>query len=450
MAVVQPFKGIRYNPKKIKNLSEVATPPYDVISKKEQQAFYDRHPRNIIRLDKGMDLPGDNEGENRYIRAGRYFGAWLAGDVLIKDDRPSFYLTTVNFKVNGDDFVRYGLIARVRLEPFSSRIILPHEKTFSKVKTKRLALMKACHANFSHIFSIYTDGQDGLSNLRAAASGLSPESDFIDDAGHRHRMWRIFDPKVLSGVSQAFADRQLFIADGHHRYETALNYRDWIAGQTPDFNEDHPANYVMMYLCAMEDPGLKILPTHRLLSGISAEKQQALLARAGDWFDIIEIPPGNGDESEAQKQMEGLLEEKQNEAPAIGMVLQSRPELFVLTAKPGFKDTLIAGNVPDLLCAIDVTVLTQLILIRCLGLLPDDLDNEDLFDYITTVSEAVSSVRNGDHDVAFIMNPATNEQVRAIAGAGLTMPRKSTYYYPKAITGQVMNFVGNDLSGYGR
>lgn len=442
MAIVKPFAGIRYNPKKIKNMSGVVTPPYDVISKKEQQTFYDRHPHNIIRLDKGMDLPGDNDGENRNTRAARYFGDWRAEGVLIKDDSPSFYLTAVDFKVNGDDFVRYGLIARVRLEPFSSGVILPHEKTFSRVKTKRLALMKACHANFSHIFSIYTDRQGALFGIRAAASGLSPESDFVDDFGHRHRMWRIFDPRVLNGVSRAFADRKLFIADGHHRYETALGYRDWIAGRTPDFDEEHPANYVMMYLCAMEDPGLKILPTHRLLSNISVDKQQNLLAQAENWFDIIAIPTGNGDEGKAQKQMEALLAEKQNKSPAIGVVLKSRSELFVFMAKPGFKDTLLAYKIPALLSTIDVTVLTQFILIRCMGILPDDLDNEDLFDYITTVSEAVTSVRNGDHDVAFILNPATNEQVRMIAGAGLTMPRKSTYYYPKAITGQVMNYVG--------
>jgi len=442
MAVIKPFSGIRYNPEKIKNISAVVTPPYDVISKAEQQAYYDRHPYNVIRLDKGIDLPGDDENENRYTRASKYFRNWLKSGILIKDERPGFYLMAVDFEVEGQSFTRYGLVARVRIEPFSKGVILPHEKTFSKVRSERLALMKACHANFSHIFSVYADRDDLLSDLRAAALDASPVSDFVDDAGCRHRMWRIVDPELVRTVEGTFADRRLFIADGHHRYETALNYRDWVAERIPGFNDEHPANYTMMYLCAMEDPGLKILPTHRLLSGISDDRQLALLDRAGTWFDIVSIPVRDGQESEGIKEMEALLAEKRGHVPAFGAVLRARPGLFVFLAKQGYMDVLRALQVPDPLCTIDVTVLTQLILIKGLGIKPADLDNEDLFDYITTVSGAVSSVRSGKHDAAFILNPATNEQVRAIAGAGLTMPRKSTYYYPKAITGQVMNDIG--------
>ncbi|MBS3809906.1 MAG: DUF1015 domain-containing protein, partial [Desulfobacterales bacterium] len=265
MAEILPFCGIRYSQEKIRDLSEVVTPPYDVISEEEQEAYYQRHPNNVIRLDKAKATPGDTDTDTPYTRAAADFRRWLEQGVLIRDETPSFYLTSVGFSVNGEPITRYGLIAAVRLEPFESGVILPHEETFSKVKSERLELMKACHANFSHIFSIYSDRNNILATLKAEAEKKQPEAAFTDDSGHFHRMWKISDPEICRQVTGALKQRRLFIADGHHRYETALNYREWVRQNTPDFDENHPANFIMMYLCAVEDQGLIILPTHRLL-----------------------------------------------------------------------------------------------------------------------------------------------------------------------------------------
>ncbi|MBS3809460.1 MAG: DUF1015 domain-containing protein, partial [Desulfobacterales bacterium] len=286
MAEILPFSGIRYNPEKINDLSEVVTPPYDVISDDEQEGYYRRHAFNVIRLDKPKATQKDTGTDNPYTRAAADFNEWLKEGVLIRDKTPGFYLTSVDFNVNGRTVTRFGLIGTVRLEHFESGVILPHEETYSKVKSERLELIKACHANFSHIFSVYSDQNNILSTLKKKALKTEPEAEFSDDSGHFHRMWRITDPEICREVTGALKERRLFIADGHHRYETALDYREWVRENTPDFDENHPANFIMMYLCAVEDQGLIILPTHRLLPDITEPARQKLLEDAKKWFDV--------------------------------------------------------------------------------------------------------------------------------------------------------------------
>ncbi len=438
MATILPFKGIRYNFREIKSLSEVTTPPYDIISEAEQKAYYDRHPFNIIRLDKAKTTENDTPSDNAFTRAAADFKDWQAKKILIRDPEPAFYLTTVEFPLDGTKITRYGLMTRVRLEPFSKKVILPHEETFSKVKSERLELMKACHANFSPIFSIYSDREGALAALKSAVSGKTPEADFSDDYGHRHRMWRILNPAVQQQVTAAMQDLRLYIADGHHRYETALNYREWVKQNTPDFDETHPANFIMMYLCAIEDPGLIILPTHRLLSGISDAAIETLLREAATFFDIREVCTGSNSVDEARTGLTAAMTQDLSKH-TIGVVLKNRPGCYALSLKEGVMDNLFAEKIAKPLQSLDVTVLTHLILIRMLGIDPASLDNEKFIAYTSKMENAISSVHNGQHDIAFILNPATNEQVQKIAETGLTMPRKTTYYYPKAITGHVIN-----------
>lgn len=438
MAEIKPFCGIRYNTQKISNLSEVATPPYDVISKKEQIAFYERHPYNVIRLDKNMVSDRDTPDDNPYTRAAGFYQEWRESGVLIREKEPAIYATTIEFPHNGRAVTRFGLIAAVRLEPFSAGVILPHEQTFSKVKSERLQLMKACHANFSNIFTVYSDPDDTLAFVKSAISNKTPEEQFTDNAGHRQAMWRITDPEVHRKIADAFRDRRLFIADGHHRYETALNYREWVRKENPDFNENHPANFIMMYLCAIEDPGLIILPSHRLLPAVPGALRNELIDRVSACFDIKTIPVPEENSEKALRQLAAIMKQYR-ENNVIGLIMRGRPTYYALVLRQGVMKAHFGGEIPEPLMGLDVTVLTQLVLVRLMGFDRESLDDESRIQYTSRDSEAAASVRSGEHDLAFILNPPTNEQVCRVAEAGFTMPRKTTYYYPKVITGQVMN-----------
>jgi uncharacterized protein (DUF1015 family) len=434
MANVLPFQGIQYNPEFIGNFGDVTTPPYDVISDKQRDDFYEHHPNNIIRLILGKPSPADTEKDNPHTRAAACYRKWLAEGIFVRRKTPALYLSAVDFSAEGQGFTRYGLIAQVGLEPFEKKIILPHERTFSKVKSERLELMKVCRANFSPIFSLYMDGGGILTRLIGAADQTPPEMNFIDSEGHRHRLWRLTDENLHGLVKNSFSDKQLFIADGHHRYETALNYRDWLKQTDPNFDQNHPANYIMMYLCSMNDPGMRILPAHRLLSGISDQIRAELLAKAKTDFDITAF-------TQSKKGREALLAqlETPNRTCCIGLCLKGHDQFYLLSLKPGVMQRRFGAELPDAMRKLDVTVLTHLILMHLLGYSLKELDNPHLITYNSRSAEAIAEVTSGSQDVAFIMRPTKIEQVQQVAKEGLIMPRKSTYFYPKVITGQVLN-----------
>lgn len=438
MAKIISFKGILYNPTKVDNMLDVVAPPYDIISPEEQQKLHDRHPNNVVRLILGKTSENDTPDNNRYTRAANYFNKWCSEGILSQDKCPAFYLTTVEFSLGDKRIVRYGLIALVGLEPFEKGIILPHEKTFSKVKSERLELMKLCKANFSQIFSLYSDQSGILDSLKDAVADIHPDIDFIDDKGERHKLWRITDASVNHHVSDAMKEKRLFIADGHHRYETALNYRDWVAKNNPDFNADHPANYIMMYLCSMEDPGLIIFPTHRMISKVPDSARDSFIRKAENYFDIKRLP---FKESERETAGAGLMAELGSDTPRtqIGVLIKEHSEFYLFTIKPKVMEQMFGDELSKSLRSLDVTVLTRLILIKILDFDQGSLDNEKLIEYSSSEKKVIDAVLSGKCDVAFILNPTKIEQVRNVAEEGLTMPRKTTYFYPKAITGQVLN-----------
>ena len=439
MAEVIPFKGILYNTRKIRNLADVTAPPFDVISEQEQIQFYERHPQNIIRLTLGKITENDTPTDNRYTRAADCLNRWFSDDIMLLDQEPALYLTSMEFLSDGNRVTRYGLIALIRLEPFEKGIVLPHEKTFSKVKSERLELMKACHANLSPIFSLFSDEENRIYNkLKDAIDDKSADIVFTDNAGQKHQLWRITDHSVHQYISDALKDKKIFIADGHHRYETALNYRDWLSARTSNFNGNHPANYVMMYLCSMEDPGLVILPAHRLLNEIPVETRESLIHKTKDYFDIITIPYNDEHHKENLSQFISILKSNASKH-CIGVCMKDCPELYLLILKPDVMENMFGDELPEVLRNIDVTVLTRLIFMEVLGFDQARLDNERLIAYSSIAEEAIDAVFAGKHDIAFILNPTRIQQVRDIANSGLIMPRKATYFFPKVITGQVMN-----------
>ena len=441
MAEVVPFNGIRYNTDVIKDMAAVVAPPYDVISPKEQDGFHERHPNNVIRLELGKMQPGDNSQDNVHSRAGRYFHSWMNEKILVSESKPAIYLATVKFSSGGEEYTRFGIIARVRLEPFEKGIILPHEKTFSKVKSERLALMKVCHANFSPIFGLFADGKQILRRLSEIASSQTPDVALIDDKGHEHKMWCLTDKKTTDELTAFFTHERIYIADGHHRYETALNYRDWVKENSPGFSSDHPANFIMMSLSSMVDTGMIILPAHRLLKAVSEESKAALLRRSQECFDVLPISLDRGLDK-AMDEFNKVMASKAH-TNAVGLYIQNPAILQVMVLKEGVMRRLFQDQLDAALRDLDVNVLTQLIMMELMGFDQARLDDETKIAYRTTSMDAVKAVNLGEAEMAFILNPTKIEQVQRVSERGLIMPRKSTYFYPKVISGLVFNRLGN-------
>jgi uncharacterized protein (DUF1015 family) len=357
---------------------------------------------------------------------------------LVQDEKPAFYLTAHEFLHENHPVTRYGLIALVGLEPFEKGIVLPHEKTFSKIKAERLELIKACGTNLSPIFSLYSDNNNQILNtLLDSVADKPSEMDFIDYYSHNHRLWRITDRTVQRFVTDAMQNKRIFIADGHHRYGTALGYKEWLANNAPDFNDRHPGNYVMMYLSCMEDPGVVILPAHRMLNEVPATARASLIQKAAEYFDVVTMPY-KGDKREKTRADFLATLDSNTSKNCIGVFMKDCPELYLLTLKPGVMEQMFAHELAAPLRNIDVTVLTRLIFIEILGFNQARLDNEKLIFYSSIAEEALNAVEAGKHDITFILNPTKIQQVRQIAEEGLIMPRKATYFYPKVITGQVL------------
>jgi uncharacterized protein (DUF1015 family) len=440
MADVIPFRGILYNPEKVDNLADVITPPFDVISVTEQEVFYARSPFNMVRLILGKASADDSPSHNPHSRAADYLKNWVAERALVRDIVPAFYLTTLDFTIDNRLVTRSGLIAAVRLAPFDAGIILPHEHTFTNVKSERLALMKACHANFSPIFAMVPDDDGDFINLiRHLSTERTPDIAFRAHDGFQHKLWRVVDSDSVLNVSAALQFRKLYIADGHHRYETALNYRKWVHAGHPNLSDGHPADFVMMYLCSMADPGLVIRPAHRLLRDVPSSAIDRLLVRAKPYFEIETISFRGSERDSALERFIGKMNGN-GIGQSIGMALKDRRAFYYLTLKnsPALDD-LFGLDCSGPLRQLDVTVLTRLIFTEFLEFDQARLDNEKLIDYTTDAREAVGRVKCGDFDACFILNPTSVEQVKNVADQGLVMPRKATYFYPKVTTGLVIN-----------
>ncbi len=438
MANVLPFKGILYNPEKIEDFSDVIAPPYDVISPQEQEQFHRRHPNNIIRLILGNIYETDTPENNRYTRAANYFKTWTNEKILVRDEKPALYLNSVVFPIEGVTVVRYGLVALVGLEPFEKGIVLPHEKTFSKVKSERLELIKACHANFSPIFSLYSDEEGILDSLKEAAVHNPPDMTMTDSNGFEQKLWRIADPKMHGHIAKAMADKTIFIADGHHRYETALNYREWVSENTEGFTENHPANFIMMSLSSMEDPGLVVLPAHRIVSRVGDRVLDAFAQKAEEYFDMETFDFGPSDMDRVADLFVSALH-SDNVRNCLGVYIKKQDRFLLLKLKAGVMERMFGDEIPESLRKLDVTVLTRLVFMEILGFDQERLDNEKLIAYSSIAKNAVRMVKDGDYDAVFILNPTKIEQVRQVAQEGLIMPRKSTYFFPKVISGHVLN-----------
>jgi len=440
MAMIAPFKGLTYNFGKMGDISKLIAPPYDVITEKEQKEYYRTHSNNVIRLILGKKKTGDSDWDNRYTRAADYLKRWESEDILVRADYPSIYLTSHSYDL-GDGSglrVRWGFIALVRIEDEDSGVILPHERTFSAHRDDRLKLMRACRTQLSQVFALYDDLDSGiLDDLKKASSSPSQVAfDYRD--GTSHRMWIVRDQSIFKKITDAMTDKSIFIADGHHRYETSRNFRNIMRARYGRGKGNRSYEYIMMYLTDMNNKGLTILPSHRLIKSPREFRRDIFFKRARQWFEIDEFPlsgPGEDNTSRGVKQM---LEEKGLHTSAIGFHYHGGDRYYILSLKKGVMDEMGQDLHPSLR-KLDTLVLSRLLLQKCLGFTREDMDNEGIFHYNSNIEDSISLVNSGVYDMTFMLNPTRVDQVKEVAKNSLMMPRKSTYFYPKVLTGLVFN-----------
>jgi uncharacterized protein (DUF1015 family) len=440
MAIIAPFQGLTYNFKKMGDMSRLTAPPYDVINEQEQEEYYSIHPNNVIRLILGKKRTGDSELDNRYTRSADDMKKWEKDDILVRSDSPAMYLTAHDYNP-GDGKgprTRWGLITLVRIEEEGSRVILPHEKTFSAHKDDRLHLMKACNAQLSQIFGLYDDSENIISECVADAGGSAPDVSFDFKDGTSHRMWIIKDQSFFKKAADAMMDKSIFIADGHHRYETSRNFRNLMREKYGAGNGDKPYDYVMMYLSDMNDNGLTILATHRLVKEYQEFNKEVFLNSARQYFNITEMPVDGPGDSDRLAEFGKALDAAGRETSAIGFYYHKSDRYYILSLLPGAMDMSEEAIHPSLK-KLDVIVLTRLALNNCLGFTKDDLDNDKLIKYVSNMADSISLIQSGDCKMAFLLNPTRIDQVKEVASNFLTMPRKSTFFYPKVISGLVFN-----------
>ncbi len=433
MAGIYPFRAWRYNPSVVK-LEEVVTQPYDKISPAMQQAYYQRSPYNLVRIILGLPELFDAErGESVYTRAARDFRAWREQGILVQEKDPCILAYAQRFTVPGSHIVkeRRGFIALGKLHDYAEKVVFRHEHTLSKPKSDRLNLLKATHAHFGQIFMLYSDPAGSVEKILYDGSGPA-EVEVTDEYGVLHRLWKVSDPAAIRLLAAAMADKKLIIADGHHRYETALNYSKEHAPVSSTRNEHStnqlpqpafPEAAVMMTFVNMDADGLVILPTHRVVHDL-ASFDSAAFARAAEQFFSVEAMPS----ADVAGYIGALAAQK-----GIAFVAVVRTGAFLLRSKSEAAEAL--AGLPEHQRHLDLSYLHTILLDRLLGLDAEKVRDQTNIRYLRDAGEAVDQVRRGEADIAFLINPVTMEQLREVAFAGSVMPQKSTDFYPKLLSG---------------
>ena len=439
MARIYPFRAWRYNPSAVR-LADVVTQPYDKISPAMQQAYYQRSPYNLVRIILGLpELFDAEKGENVYSRAARDFRAWREQGILTQENDPCVFAYAQRFRVPGTDIVkeRRGFIALGKLQDYSEKVVYRHEQTLSKPKSDRLNLLKATRAHFGQIFMLYSDPAGSVEKILYDGNGTA-DAEVTDEYGVLHRLWRVNSPSTIRLLTTAMDDKKLIIADGHHRYETALNYARVHGAKEHGHatvaqteltvtglpQPPYPEAAVMMTFVNMDSDGLVILPTHRVVHGLEGFDSAAFRLRAGEYFTVEAVPQGD-----AQSTI-GTLTSQTGTA----FVAVTRSSDFLLRARPEAMVKALA-DVPERQRQLDLTQLHSIVLDRLLGLDAEKVREQTNLRYLRDAGEAVEQVRKGEADVAFLTNPVTMEQLREVAFAGEVMPQKSTDFFPKLLSG---------------
>jgi uncharacterized protein (DUF1015 family) len=418
MARIEPLRALHYDLAKVGGMQNVVAPPYDVIDSAQRAELEQRSPYNVVRI----DLP---VGDDPYGAAATELAAWRAEGVIVEDEEPAVWVLSQDYTgPDGQTRTRQGFLARVRVEEYGPGRIRPHERTHPGPKEDRLKLTRATKANLSPIFSLYSDaGGTARATLRAATE-TEPWDQTTDDDGTVNRLWRVTDPGAIEALTTSAGEAELLIADGHHRYETARVYAEEVGGEG-----DH--RYVLMCLVALEDPGLTVFPTHRLLKGLRPDQHETLAGAIRRDFDPAELP------STAE------LAPEYGEQIRVGYIDSHFRRPYMLTLKdPAIADAALPEHAEPYR-RLDTAVLEALILKGALQMTDEDIDHLAGLGYARNFEEAVGLIERGEFDAAFFMAPTPVEEVQAVAAAGESMPPKSTYFFPKVPTGLVFNPLGD-------
>jgi uncharacterized protein (DUF1015 family) len=415
MAEIQPLKALHYDLHKTGGLQDVVSPPYDVIDAEQRAGLVQRSPYNVVEI----DLP---QGEDPYAKAAETLNAWRTDGIVKEDEEPAVWVLKQDYTgPDGKQRTRTGFLARVRVTPYGPGTIRPHERTHPGPREDRLRLTRATGANLSPIFSLYSDA-DGTARtaLKNATDASTPYAQTTDDDGTVNRLWRTLDPDTIAKLKEALEPAELLIADGHHRYETARAYADEIGGEGPH-------RYVLMCLVALEDPGLTVFPTHRLVNNLTTDRQEKLAT-------TIET-----DFSAERLSSENELAPPENDELKIGYIDSRRREPLMLTLRDQATADEALADHAEPYRHLDTAVLEALILKGALGLTDERIDHLDGLGYARDFEQALELIENGSYDAAFFMAPTPVERIQAVAASGENMPPKSTYFYPKVPTGLVFN-----------
>ncbi len=445
MANIEAFHGLRYDLGHVGALSDVIAPPYDVIDSQMQTELYEKHPANVVRLILNRAEPGDDDN-SRYERAARFLKNWQREGVMQAENQASVYVYHQVFSENGVEYTRGGFMCRTRLERFGEGKIYPHEQTHSAAKADRLRLISACKANLSQIFGLYPDeANETRSLLDEAIVGKTP-LEATDHLGVVHRVWPVSDSPTITRLVGIMGPKPIFIADGHHRYETACNYRDKLVEEQGPLPDDHPANFVLMMCVSMSDPGMIVLPTHRLFRGAPELSSDEIVARLGDSFDSRVA----GEGTDLAETLWAEIEEANLQGNIA--IYSGQDERWVMakineTGQARMRE--LAADQSDDWRGLGVSILERLIMQECLGAtdLPKPMYVHSIDEVITNLDRGDTTGRDatgqmgsgGKFPLAALVMPATLEHVRAISEHGERMPAKSTYFYPKLLSGIVIN-----------
>ena len=426
MAHIEPFRALRYDPTRVA-LADVATQPYDKISPSMQERYYAASPYNLVRIILGKRVATDGPNDNPYTRAASFFRDWRQQGVLRQDSEPSIYRYTQQFSLPGSNkqLERQGFIALGRVEDYSANVVFRHEQTLAKPKADRLDLLRATRAHFGQIFMLYSDPSAEVES--ALANTSSPSAEVRDEYGVLHQLWKVSDPALIELVRSSMQDKKLIIADGHHRYETALNYRNERRAEAGAASAPHmPYEFAMMTFVNMDSPGLVILPTHRVVRGVPEFSMDSFRTGASNYFSVEEAD-GNVTASRAT----AMIREAAHTGTS--MLVVARERVFLLSRPKAPASAF--GNMSFRQQSLDVVQLHKCLLEGVLRISEEAIRDQQNVTYVRDAEEAIAMVRNDQANVAFLMNPARMQHVRDIAFAGDVLPQKSTDFYPKLLSG---------------
>ena len=439
MADVRPFRGLRYNGEAIGDLSLVVAPPYDVIDDEQRDAFYNKHPYNVIRLILNRPKKSDSDAEQPYVRAAQFLDRWIAQRILIQDSVPSMYLYRQRYLLESNYKECTGLIARVRVEEFSEGGILPHEDIMPRPLSDRKKLLEHTRTNLSVVQALYSDPGEKLKNPILAETERFPVAQFQSADGVAHDVWGISDEAFIKKMSSFLKKKPLYIADGHHRYQTALEYSKSRRESGEITDDEDPRNFLMMMIVEMENPGLSVLPVHRVVLDSSSVDIDSMLKGIERWFTIAEVEVPKGPRSGQVYHLVRQLEKAGESTRVFGAFVKDGRFLLLSWKSNLLLDKEIDGDYSDAYKKLDVTVFQKLVLEKVLGIAADRESVEANLVFTRDPLEAVRLVDSGSAAAAFLLNATRVEQVREVANHSEKMPQKSTYFYPKPCSGVVMN-----------